>query len=178
MEAKNHPKIVPRKASETIFRSQFSIDFGTFLGPQIQPPGGPKIETPPTQNLNFHFFHPSEKGEKQQPKMVPKDSNFKGVWKAFFNLIFRPLKGTENSQTGVWLQSGALFQAPKINFFTCFSKFQGPKISFSDLVLGLQKITCSALLGRISGPSVGPKVAPLCSEMLIFTPRKSPPKEL
>ena len=94
------------------------MDFGTFWGPQIQPPGGPKIETPPTQNLNFHFFHPSEKGEKQQPKMAPKDSNFKGVWKAFFNLIFRPLKGTENSQTGIWLQSGALFQAPKIKIFS------------------------------------------------------------
>ena len=94
------------------------MDFGTFLGPQIQPPGGPKIETPPTQNLNFHFFHPSEKGEKQQPKMAPKDSNFEGVWKAFFNLILRPLKDTENSQTGVWLQSGALFQAPEIKIFS------------------------------------------------------------
>ena len=95
------------------------MDFGTCLGPQIQPPGGPKIETPPTQNLNFHFFHPSEKGEKQQPKMAPKVSHFKSVWKAFVSLIFRPLKGTENSQTGVWLQSGALFQAPKIKFFSC-----------------------------------------------------------
>ena len=94
------------------------MDFGIFLGPQIQPPGGPKIETPPTQNLNFHFFHPSEKGEKQQPKMAPKDSNFEGVWKAFFNLILRPLKDTENSQTGVWLQSGALFQAPEIKNFS------------------------------------------------------------
>ena len=117
MEPKNHPKIVARKASETIWQSQFSVDFGTIFGPQIQPPGGPKIVPPLTREPNFHFFHPSEKGEKQQPKMAPKDSNFKGVWKAFFNLIFRPLKGTENSQTGVWLRSGALFQAPKIEFF-------------------------------------------------------------
>ena len=97
MEAKNHPKIVPRKASETIFRSQFSIDFGTFSGPQIQPPGGPKIETPPAQNNNFHSFHPSEKDQKQQPEMAPKVSNFDGVWKALFNLILRLLKDTENS---------------------------------------------------------------------------------
>ena len=170
MEAKNHPKIVPRKASETIFRNQFSPDVGTFLGPQIQPPGGPKIETPPTQNLNFHFFHPSEKGEKQQPKMAPKDSKFEAVWKALFNLILRPLKDTENSQTGVWLQSGALFQAPKNKLFHMSLKFQGPKISFSDPVLGLQKTTFSALSGCISGPSLGPKLAPLCSEMFIFTP--------
>ena len=54
--------------------------------------------------------------------------------------------------------------------FACFLKFQGPKISFSDPVLGLQKTTFSALCGRISGPSLGPKLAPLCSEMLIFTP--------
>ena len=50
--------------------------------------------------------------------MAPKDSNFGGVWKALFNLILRPLKDTENSQTGVWLQSGALFQAPKIKIFS------------------------------------------------------------
>ena len=98
LEAKNHPKIVSRKASETIFRSQFSIDFGTIFGPQIQPPGGPKIEPPLARELNFHFFtRLKKKSEKQQPKMAPKGSNFKGVWKAFFNLIFQPLKGTENS---------------------------------------------------------------------------------
>ena len=94
------------------------MDFGTFWGPEIQPPGGPKIETPPTQNLNFHFFHPSEKGEKQQPSIARKDFNSESIGKAFFNLIFRPLKGTENSQTGIWLQSGALFQAPKIKIFS------------------------------------------------------------
>ena len=178
MEPKNHPNIFPRKASETIFRSQFSMDFGTFLGPQIQPPGGPKIETPPTQNLNFHFFYPSEKGEKQQPKMAPKDSNFKGVWKAFFNLIFRPLKGTENSQTGVWLQSGAFFRHRKSKLFRMFFEIPRPQNQFFRPCFGAPQTTFSALFGRISGPSVGPKVAPLCSEMLICTPRKSPQKEL
>ena len=105
-------KIVPRTASETNFRSQFSIDFGTFLEPQIQPPGGPKIETPLTQNLNFHFLHPSGKGENNNRKWLQKTLISKAF--GFFNLILRPLKDTENSQTGVWLQSGALFQAPDI----------------------------------------------------------------
>ena len=88
-----------------------------FWGLKYSPREAQKLRPLLHKTSIFTFFHPSEKGEKQQPKMAPKDSNFEGVWKAFFNLILRPLKDTENSQTGVWLKSGALFQAPKIEIF-------------------------------------------------------------
>ena len=91
--------------------------------------------------------------------MVPKDSNFESVWKAFFNLTLRPLKDTENSQTGVWLQSGALFQAPEIKHFRLFFEIPRPQNQFFRPCFGAPKnhffSPLWAHLGALLGAKIG-----------------------
>ena len=107
--------------------------------------------------------------------MAPKDSNFKGVWKAFFNLIFRPLKGTENSQTGVWLQSGALFQAPKIIFLHFFNS-KAPKSVFQILFWGSPKPLFQPSLSASRGPPWGQNWLPSAATCSFSLPAKAPQK--
>ena len=175
------PKITqkssPRRSPKPIFGANFQLILAPFWGLKYSPREAQKLRPLLNKTTFFIIFHPSGKGQKQQPKMAPKDSNFEGVWKAFFNFILRPLKDTENSQTGVWLQSGALFQAPEIKFFLIlFLEIPRPQNQFFRLCFGVPKNHFFSPLWAHLGALLGAKTGSPLQRNTHFHFSLKPPK--